>query len=66
MKIIERKRELYKKWSRLYKDLDSSKMTQTRYKTLRKIETEEYKRWKFFDDFVKAKEKVDYEERKHY
>lgn len=61
MKILERKRELYSKWTRLYKDLDRNKMSRSRYTKLRKIETEDYLRWKFFDDFSKAKEKMDYE-----
>lgn len=61
MKILERKRELYSKWTRLYKDLDRNKMSRSRYTKLRKIETEDYERWRFFDNFTKAKEKLDYE-----
>lgn len=62
MKIIEKKRELYKKWVRLYKDLDRNKMSRSRYEKLRKIETEDYQRWKFFDNYVRIKEKLSYEE----
>lgn len=61
MKILEKKRELYSKWTRLYKDLDGNKMSWSRYEKLRKIETEDYKRWRFFDNYVKTKEKMDYE-----
>lgn len=61
MKIIERKRELYKKWTKLYKDLDGNKMSRSRYEKLRKKETEDYQRWRFFDNYVKIKEKMDYE-----
>ena len=61
MKILERKRELYSKWTKLYKDLDRNKMSRFRYEKLRKIETEDYKRWRFFDNYVKTKEKMDYE-----
>lgn len=61
MKILERKRELYSKWTKLYKNLDGNKMSMSRYEKLRKIETEDYKRWRFFDNYVKAKEKMDYE-----
>lgn len=62
MKIIEKKRELYKKWTRLYKDLDRNKMSRSRYEKLRKIETEDYQRWRFFDNYVRIKEKLSYEE----
>lgn len=62
MKIIEKKRELYKKWARLYKDLDRNKMSRSRYEKLRKIETEDYQRWRFFDNYVRIKEKLSYEE----
>lgn len=58
MKIIEKKRELYKKWTRLYKNLDRNKMSRSRYEKLRKIETEDYKKWSFFNNYVKAKEKL--------
>lgn len=58
MKIIEKKRELYKKWTRLYKDLDRNKMSRSRYEKLRKIETEDYQKWSFFNNYVKAKEKL--------
>ena len=54
MKILEKKRELYSKWTRLYKDLDGNKMSRSRYEKLRKIETEDYKRWRFFDNYVKT------------
>ena len=62
MKIIEKKRELYKKWTSLYKDLDRNKMSRSRYTKLRKIETEDYQKWRFFDNYVRIKEKLNYEE----
>ena len=61
MKLIEKKRELYSRWTLLYKNLNRNKMSRERYERLRKIETEDYKRWRFFDNYVKTKEKMDYE-----
>lgn len=61
MKLIEKKRELYSRWTLLYKNLNSNKMSRERYERLRKIEAEDYLKWRFFDNYVKTKEKLDYE-----
>lgn len=58
MKISEKKKELYKQWTGLY-DIDTTKIKYKKSRELREIEDNYYKRWKFFDGYVKAKEKYD-------
>ena len=45
MKISEKKKELYKKWTNLY-DIDTTKIKYKKSRELREIEDNYYKRWK--------------------
>ncbi len=62
--IFKEKRELYVQWSRIKDIADSEKMKFDEYRELMDKEKILYEKWKFLDNFTKAKEKVENEKKK--
>jgi hypothetical protein len=64
MEIRDKRNELYRKWTELH-ELDISKIKYKKAEDIRKIETKFYNEWKKYDNFIKAKEKVEYGKKKN-
>lgn len=56
--VLQKKRELKRNWTRL-KDLGNNEdLTFDQFYKIREIEDKEYKKWKFYEGYVKADEKM--------
>lgn len=64
--LFKEKRKLYNQWSELKDVADSEKMKFDQYRELMEKEKEIYDKWKFLDNFTKAKEKVENEKKKKF
>lgn len=62
--IFEKKRRLYKEWTKLKKLGENEDLTFDQFYKIRNKEQILYDKWKFLDNFTKAKEKVENEKRK--
>lgn len=65
MKNIKSKRnELYKTWTNAKQLLNGEEQTFEQFQAIYEIEDEAYNQWKFYDRFIKAKEKIENEKNK--
>lgn len=56
--IYERKQELYRLWSDLKKCLNDDSLSFDKFMELRKQEEEAYYKWVFYDNYIKASNKL--------
>ena len=59
--IKTKRNELYKIWTNAKELLNGEEQTFEQFQTIYEVEDEAYNKWKFFDKFIKVKEKVDNE-----
>lgn len=65
MKNIKSKRnELYKTWTNAKQLLNGEEQTFEQFQAIYDIEDQAYNQWKFYDNFIKAKEKIENEKDK--
>ena len=63
--LFKEKRELFKQWTNLKYLGENEKLNFNQYYRIRQIEQEIYNKWKFLDNYTKAKEKIENEKRKN-
>lgn len=63
--IFEEKRKLFDEWTKLKKLGDNEKLNFKQFYKIRQKEKVSYEKWRFLDNFTKAKEKIENEKKKN-